>query len=52
MEVSGMKSRRNWITAGIFAASLVLIVVGVFRNEHLAVMNKAINVCMECIGIG
>ncbi len=46
------KKNTKWITAGVFVISVVLIVAGVLRNEHMAVMNKAINVCMECIGIG
>ena len=30
----------------------VMIVTGVIRGEHLVVLKKAINICLECIGIG
>jgi hypothetical protein len=34
------------VTAGLF------IVVGYYRDEVLIVSTKAINICLECIGIG
>lgn len=34
------------ITAGIF------IVYGTFRGEVGVVLNKAVNICFECIGLG
>ncbi len=43
---------RNIITGCLLVASLVLIGLGVMTGEYEAVLNKAINVCMECIGIG
>ena len=46
-----MKSR-NLVTVALFVASLALIVAGVALGEPEVVLNKAINVCMECIGIG
>lgn len=36
----------------VLAAALVLIAEGIFREEHLAVWRKAVNICLECIGIG
>ncbi len=48
-----MKNKtRNMITVCLLVASLVLIGLGVNAEEHKAVLNKAINICMECIGIG
>lgn len=44
--------KRNVITVVLFVASLVMIVAGAMAGEPDTVLNKAINVCMECIGIG
>ena len=43
---------RNLITVALLVVSLVLIVTGTIFGEPDTVLNKAINVCMECIGIG
>lgn len=34
------------------ALAIGMIVLGVFREEPFVVMHKAINICMECIGLG
>lgn len=47
-----MSKNRNIITIALFVASVALIVAGVFMGEPDTVLGKAINVCMECIGIG
>lgn len=33
-------------------SSILFIVVGISREEHLVVLKKAIKVCLECIGVG
>ncbi len=40
--------------AGIItiAVSLGLIAIGIIGHENQIVLTKAINVCLECIGIG
>ena len=47
-----MRNKTNIVTIGHLAVSVVLIVVGVLMGEPDVVLNKAINICMECIGIG
>lgn len=45
--------KRSWlIPLGITLLGLVMIVFGVFRGEVQSVWIKAVNVCLECIGIG
>lgn len=31
---------------------LMFMAVGILRQEHMTVLQKAIRVCLECIGIG
>ena len=44
--------RRTLIGLGLLALSLCLIVTGVSRGEASAVLVKAVNICLECIGLG
>lgn len=37
---------------GLLGLAVVLIAVGLVRQEHLEVMQKAVRICLECIGIG
>lgn len=36
----------------LLAAAVVMIAAGLLRQEHLEVMEKAVRICLECIGIG
>lgn len=36
----------------IFIISIFFIGIGILREEQLVVLNKAVNICLECIGVG
>lgn len=36
----------------ILIASICLIFLGLYRGEYKTVLKKAVNICLECIGIG
>lgn len=42
----------NRIRFGLLAAAALFLGIGVMRQEHIEVMLKAVNICLECIGIG
>ncbi len=37
---------------GLAAAGLLMMGFGIYRGEVSVVFEKAVNICMECIGIG
>lgn len=46
------RNKRRIIQLTILLAGAVMIVYGVCRGETSVVLNKAVNVCLECIGLG
>lgn len=44
--------KNKWIPFLFLVLSIVMIGIGVLREEPMIVLNKAINICLECIGIG
>lgn len=40
------------ITCALTVIGVVLVIVGIVRGEPVAIYDKAIRICMECIGIG
>lgn len=44
--------RLDWRGLCVAALGLLMIGYGVFRGEAEVVLAKAVNICLECIGIG
>lgn len=42
----------NRKSGGLLALSLALLAGGVARGEVIVVFRKAVNICLECIGVG
>lgn len=40
------------IRAGLIAVGIILVVIGIHNGGYADIMNKAIRICYECIGIG
>ena len=40
------------VTIILSPLAIALCALGVYRGEVAIVLNKAINICMECIGLG
>ena len=47
-----MNIKRKIMQAALLVAGVSIMVLGLLRGEALEVLNKAIIICMECIGIG
>ena len=42
----------NWAGVVLAILGILLMIFGIYRGEMSVVFTKAINICMECIGIG
>ncbi|MFG6394197.1 MAG: thioredoxin [Lachnospiraceae bacterium] len=45
-------NKKNIVRAAVVAASFAFIFYGITRGETSVVLNKAVNICLECIGLG
>jgi len=50
--VAGGEMFHNSIRAALLAAAVASMTYGIYRGEVPEVLLKAINLCLECIGIG
>ena len=46
------EKQRTAVALGLMALGAACLVIGVLRGEHTVVWRKAINICLECIGLG
>lgn len=46
------EKKRNVIAFSIIAIGILFVVYGIYRGEIDVVLRKAVNICLECIGIG
>lgn len=44
--------KKNIIAFSIAAVGILFVIFGIYRGEIDVVLRKAVNVCLECIGIG
>ena len=44
--------KKSMIRISIFLAAGLFILYGTVRGEVSVVLNKAVNICFECIGLG
>ena len=42
----------KWSGNALAAAGILMMIYGISRGEMAVVFTKAVNICMECIGIG
>ena len=52
MKIGKVLSNRKLVFSLLFLGGMALMAVGLMRGEGTVVLMKAVNVCLECIGIG
>lgn len=41
-----------YLKYSVLFMAILFIVIGIVRDEHSVTLKKAINICLECIGVG
>ena len=44
--------KKNGCTLALLAIGMAFVCIGIARGEAEVVFRRAVNVCMECIGLG
>ncbi len=50
--IFGVGKMRIRLRYFLLILSIIFMAIGTFKGEALEVLKKAINICLECIGIG
>ena len=45
-------TQTRWTGIALVAVGILMMAFGIYRGEMEVVLTKAVNICMECIGIG
>ena len=43
---------KSWCPYVLLIVAIIFIVIGLINQEYLIVLKKAVNICLECIGVG
>lgn len=46
------KGRRMAAQFVLMSVAVCMVMLGIYRGEVSVVLNKAVNICLECIGLG
>ncbi|WP_310602345.1 CD1871A family CXXC motif-containing protein [Anaerosporobacter sp.] len=44
--------KKNKIGVALLSLGVLFFIVGFYNGEVMVVLNKAIRICLECVGIG
>lgn len=45
-------NKRLWLSAAVLSGAAAMMLYGGLRGELPVIFNKAVNICLECIGLG
>lgn len=46
------EKRKNIFAVSVIVLGILFVILGIYRGEVDTVLRKAVNICLECIGIG
>lgn len=52
MEKIKPEQSSNVVRFGVLLSSILFIGIGIMKQEQIEVLQKAVKICLECIGIG